>query len=192
VRAEEVLCSLVGREAAAMVTVRAAGTAASGKVLSRLLLYWYKSTNTDAAEPLPEARCSVYLLYWYKSTNTDAAEAWRDGQLPLLPCAVPRALEKLELRKNSGHGRFTSFVGIPLQVTLAVRELLQQQGIIQFAGLAGTNIFSLLAWLVQKVRIPVCSCRRPCARLARCARTDAAAAGKGLSFLALLVQQCTY
>ena len=91
----------------------------------------------------PAARYSVYLLYWYKSTNTDAAEAWRDGQLPLLPSAVPRALEKLELRKHSGHGRFTSFVGIPLHVTLAVRELLQQQGI-QFTGLAGT-----------KVRIPV-------------------------------------
>ncbi len=38
VRAEEVLCSLVGREASAMVTVRAAGTAASGKVLSLLAL----------------------------------------------------------------------------------------------------------------------------------------------------------
>ena len=32
------------------------------------LLYWYKSTTTDAAR---SRRYSVYLLYWYKSTNTD-------------------------------------------------------------------------------------------------------------------------
>jgi hypothetical protein len=49
------------------------------------LLYWYKSTNTDAklrTAPLCDAaqrvscrlRYSVYLLYWYKSTNTDAAQ----------------------------------------------------------------------------------------------------------------------
>jgi hypothetical protein len=42
------------------------------------LLYWYKSTNTDAAQARADGslyRCSVYLLYWYKSTNTDAAQA---------------------------------------------------------------------------------------------------------------------
>ena len=36
------------------------------------LLYWYRSTNTDAEGA---ARCSVCLLYWYKSTNTDAEGA---------------------------------------------------------------------------------------------------------------------
>ena len=61
------------------------------------MLYWYKSTNTDAVESalppplqslvevrvcdaekggggaqcLANSRYSVYLLYWYKSTNTD-------------------------------------------------------------------------------------------------------------------------
>ena len=44
------------------------------------LLYWYKSTNTDAAHcRFPSAprshRFSGYLLYWYKSANTDAAHA---------------------------------------------------------------------------------------------------------------------
>jgi hypothetical protein len=37
------------------------------------LLYWYKSTNTDAEAGL--LRCpasSFYLLYWYKRANTDA------------------------------------------------------------------------------------------------------------------------
>jgi amino acid permease len=47
------------------------------------LLYWYKSTNTDApavfyalcvaATALANlVAAEVYLLYWYKSTNTDA------------------------------------------------------------------------------------------------------------------------
>ena len=33
------------------------------------LLYWYKSTNSDAR------RSAIYLLYWYKSTNSDAEGA---------------------------------------------------------------------------------------------------------------------
>jgi hypothetical protein len=40
------------------------------------VLYWYKSTNTDATragrrvkEPHARARYEVYLLYWYKSAN---------------------------------------------------------------------------------------------------------------------------
>jgi hypothetical protein len=40
------------------------------------LLYWYKSTNADAARRPRSPRSSassVYLLYRYKSTNTDAA-----------------------------------------------------------------------------------------------------------------------
>jgi hypothetical protein len=51
------------------------------------LLYWYKSTNTDAASKSREetvdgekciqvafdSRYSLYVLYWYKSTNNDAA-----------------------------------------------------------------------------------------------------------------------
>jgi hypothetical protein len=44
------------------------------------LLYWYKSTNTDAARRSSVSvlasgtSCTaVFLLYWYKSTNTDAA-----------------------------------------------------------------------------------------------------------------------
>jgi hypothetical protein len=56
--------------------------------VSFYLLYWYKSTNTDAecidtvsasayggsgrVEGLGLAVMPVYLLYWYKSTNTDA------------------------------------------------------------------------------------------------------------------------
>ena len=46
------------------------------------LLYWYKSTNTDAADAATSSAAyelypgySVYSLYWYKSTNADAAEA---------------------------------------------------------------------------------------------------------------------
>ncbi len=44
------------------------------------LLYWYESTNTDAAHRrFPSAprshRYSAYVLYWYISTNTDAAHA---------------------------------------------------------------------------------------------------------------------
>ena len=44
------------------------------------LLYWYKSTNTDAA-----STCSATPLYWYKSTNTDAAStcsAMNAAELP--------------------------------------------------------------------------------------------------------------
>ena len=36
------------------------------------LIYWYKSTDTDASSPACY-RYSVYLLYWYKSTDTDAS-----------------------------------------------------------------------------------------------------------------------
>jgi hypothetical protein len=52
---------------------------------SLYLLYWYKSTNTDAEEALlAKARLeqlqtaedpAVYLLYWYKSTTTDTKGA---------------------------------------------------------------------------------------------------------------------
>jgi hypothetical protein len=35
------------------------------------LLYWYKSTDTDASSRAC-FRYSVYLLYWNKSTDTDA------------------------------------------------------------------------------------------------------------------------
>ena len=38
------------------------------------LLYWYKSTNTDAAV-VKNGRYSFHVLCWYKSTNTDAAAA---------------------------------------------------------------------------------------------------------------------
>jgi hypothetical protein len=52
------------------------------------LLYWYKSTNTDAATAeirgALELILSVYLLYWYKSTNTDAATAEIRGALELI------------------------------------------------------------------------------------------------------------
>ena len=37
------------------------------------MLYWYKSTHTDAKAPqLCRTGITVYLLYWYKSTHTDA------------------------------------------------------------------------------------------------------------------------
>ena len=54
-------------------------------LLALLLLYWYKSTNNDAASPrkYPYDACTpsavescgpiYYSFYWYKSTNTDAA-----------------------------------------------------------------------------------------------------------------------
>jgi hypothetical protein len=64
---------------------------ASSCRFSVYLLYWYKSTNTDAEEgavaALPQApppEFSVYLLYWYKSTNTDA-----EGAVAALPQAPP-------------------------------------------------------------------------------------------------------
>jgi hypothetical protein len=47
------------------------------------LLYWYKSTNTDASDALcleglaASMRYSVYLLYWYKGANTAAEGAAR-------------------------------------------------------------------------------------------------------------------
>jgi hypothetical protein len=60
------------------------------------LIYWYKSTNTDAGRCLSltlslaiyiyiyayiqqSALYSFYLIYWYKSTNTDAeGGAWQN------------------------------------------------------------------------------------------------------------------
>jgi hypothetical protein len=44
------------------------------------LLYWYKSTNTDAGvAQIDEGDAHLfYLHYWYKSTNTDAAVAQND------------------------------------------------------------------------------------------------------------------
>jgi hypothetical protein len=49
------------------------------------------------------------------------------GEQPLLPGSVVNAQSKLELRKEEGHGRFTSFLGVPLQVSSIVRSLLQIQ-----------------------------------------------------------------
>jgi hypothetical protein len=69
-----------------MYTIGGSERAAGGcrrRRYSVYLLYWYKSTNTDAAAshlpPLQSKllkastcnRYSVYLLYWDKSTNTD-------------------------------------------------------------------------------------------------------------------------
>ena len=49
---------------------------------SGYLLYWYKSTNTDAVRAMLLAVlsnlysiCLLYWHYWYKSTNTDAVRA---------------------------------------------------------------------------------------------------------------------
>jgi hypothetical protein len=47
------------------------------------LLYWYKSTNTDAKGA--DRRCAVHLLYWYKSTNTDAKGAARCYDTEVIP-----------------------------------------------------------------------------------------------------------
>jgi hypothetical protein len=46
------------------------------------LLYWYKSTNTNAGVTVRGSRDanSVYLLYWYKSTNTDAGATVRGSR----------------------------------------------------------------------------------------------------------------
>ena len=56
--------------------------AAERAVLSFYLLYWYKSTNTDAEGTRAwqqSALYSIYLLYSYKSANTDAeGGAWQN------------------------------------------------------------------------------------------------------------------
>jgi hypothetical protein len=64
------------------------------------LLYWYKSTNTDAAHPhlgcpcgdaargaswqppYTRARYEIYSLYWYKSTNTAEQAGSRPTRAP--------------------------------------------------------------------------------------------------------------
>ena len=65
------------------------------------LLYWYKSTNTDAAG-VKNGRYSFHVLYWYKSTNTDAARTKVQILTQLLqatPLNVKRALRKRSLEK---------------------------------------------------------------------------------------------
>ncbi len=62
------------------------------------MLYWYNSTNTDAAR---EAPALVYLLYWYKSTNKTQLEKHR------LALERKEALEALE---------FTCFTGTKAQL----------------------------------------------------------------------------
>jgi hypothetical protein len=51
-------------------------------LVPKYLLYWYKSTNTDAERAAglprqcpPALLVPKYLLYWYKSTDTDAERA---------------------------------------------------------------------------------------------------------------------
>ena len=49
------------------------------------LLYWYKSTNTDAEG----------LLFWYKSTNTDAEELCLPGRFHFLELGDSTRMEIL-------------------------------------------------------------------------------------------------
>ena len=59
------------------------------------LLFWYKSTNTDASDDLLDAilartHYSVYLLSWHKSTNTDASDDLLDAILARTHCPNER------------------------------------------------------------------------------------------------------
>ena len=75
---------------------------------SAYLLYWYKSTNTDASGL--NLRCPVYLLYWYKSTNTDAGVAQVGHMLALAAAtantegnaAVSKQVEQQQIQQRSG------------------------------------------------------------------------------------------
>ena len=49
------------------------------------------------------------------------------GEAALVPGAVPQAHAKLELHMGERHGRFTSFLGLPLAVATLVRKLLAEQ-----------------------------------------------------------------
>ncbi len=65
------------------------------------LLYWYRSTNTDAAV-VKNVQYSFHILYWYKSTNTDAAGTKVQILTQLLqatPVNVKRALRKRGLER---------------------------------------------------------------------------------------------
>jgi hypothetical protein len=75
---------------------------------SAYLLYWDKSTNTDASGL--NLRCPVYLLYWYKSINTDAGVAQVGHMLALAAAtantegnaAVSKQVEQQQIRQRSG------------------------------------------------------------------------------------------
>jgi hypothetical protein len=84
------------------------------------LLYWYKSTDTDArcscmkstgargSHPMARRGTPIYLLYWYKSTNTDA----------LLPAAThPTSSPPQAKRPACTAGtQFTCFTGTKVQI----------------------------------------------------------------------------
>ena len=79
---------------------RGCGKSTGFQVLTLLtyLLYWYRSTNTDAAgfqrrtsSSISPAAASVYLLYWYRSTNTDVAVFQRATSSSISP-VLPRRM----------------------------------------------------------------------------------------------------
>ena len=78
-------------------------------VYSVLLLYWYKSTNTDA-EDAPRSSGStaagtkVQTLYWYKSTNTHS----RKRRSSLHPACGSKGEE------DQKHTHFTCFTKVQI------------------------------------------------------------------------------
>jgi hypothetical protein len=98
------------------------------------LLYWYKSTNTDAASRPTRTlerhtntswkrrgavdkcgrrnvrkrlRYSVYLLYWYKSTNTDAAQMQKGRGHTLGGWGAKKCVERPQIQKGTQVPCFT-------------------------------------------------------------------------------------
>jgi hypothetical protein len=95
------------------------------------LLYWYKSTDAEAAaaQVWCMAATSVYLLYWKKSTGAD----WR----------------------RSGvwqRHQFTSLTGKKVQILTQLRRRSgvwqRHKGVLQYVR----QVLSLLALLVQKYK----------------------------------------
>ena len=113
--------------------------------------------NAGRAESLLGLSASVRLDGWYKAreaekeaqatlqradkllcdmVGTEAAamvgaggskRVFAMGEAALMPGTVVGAQAKLQLSRSEGHGRFTSFVGIPLEVSMCVRQLLKEQ-----------------------------------------------------------------
>jgi hypothetical protein len=96
------------------------------------LLYWYKSTNTDAESA--STRYSVYLLYWYKSTNTDAVGVNKSTY-------VQRGKIQAISANDNRKGAFS--------VPTAAPGDEEEVGVV-FSGVS--QVLSLLALLVQKYK----------------------------------------
>jgi len=89
---------------------------------------WYQAREAEKAALAVRQRADKLLCEMVgPEVAAMAGIGGRQGDAALVPSAVADAGTKLKLSRKEGHGKFTSFLGIPLEVSMLVRELLQEQ-----------------------------------------------------------------